>query len=202
MNNICKTFRISSNYDSFFLALAITVAISLLLSIVNINYQSDGIQSREPLPEILSGQNYVQEILADKNGFERISLLLATFGRNNSSNVSISLSDSHGNVIKEWKLDSASLSDSTYRVFYLDRNLESSRGQTYYLAVTSDATAGNGITVWTSPEVSGLSLNGQELGRTFCYRVAYRQPKLPLRFLDFCLCLCDFGCVLTSVGSL
>ena len=176
MNNICKTFRISSNYDSFFLALAITVAISLLLSIVNINYQSDGIQSREPLPEILSGQNYVQEILADKNGFERISLLLATFGRNNSSNVSISLSDSHGNVIKEWKLDSASLSDNTYRVFYLDRNLESSRGQTYYLAVTSDATAGNGITVWTSPEVSGLSLNGQELGRTFCYRVAYRQP--------------------------
>ena len=186
MNNICKAFRISFNYASFFLALAIIAAVSLSYSIVNIKYRSDWIQNRDPLPEILSGQNYVQEIRVEKNGLESISLLLATFGRQNSSNVSISLSDSRGNAIMEWKLDSASLSDNKYRVFSLDRKLES-RDETYYLAVTSDASAGNGITVWTSPAAGGLSLNGQDLGRTLCYRAAYRQPLSDIFSLANCL---------------
>lgn len=187
MNKIFNAFRISSNHASFFLALALIFAVFLSYSIVNFKYKSDWIQNSEPLPEILSGQNYVQEIHADKNGLESISLLLATFSRNNSSNVSVSLSDSHGNVIKEWKFNSSILSDNSYRSFSLDRKLESSRGQTYYLSVTSDASAGNGITVWISSTVGGLSINGKEIDRAFCYRVSYVQPFADIFSLKICL---------------
>lgn len=126
------------------------------------------------LGEILSGQKYVQEIRPEENGLTRISLFLATFGRKNLVTVDIALSDSDGSVIKDWKLDAKLLKDS-YHTLALDSRIRRSKGQTYYLTITSDATEGHGITVYTNTEGRGLKLNGADQGRTLCYQLTYRR---------------------------
>ena len=126
------------------------------------------------LSEILAGQKYVQEIRPEENGLTRISLFTATFGRKNLVTVDIALSDSEGNVLKKWKLDAKLLKDNYYTLA-LDSRIRRSKGQAYYLTITSDATEGHGITVYTNTEGRGLTLNGRDAERTLCYQLTYRR---------------------------
>ena len=165
-------------YATLLLAPVLAAVVSISYFVVRsedfLTVQSAEIPNKTALPEIVSGQKYVQEIHGERNGLERISLQLATYARTNQSNVSISLSDSQGNIIREWTLKSSILKDNTYRTLEIGRRLKNSNGQTYYLTLTSDASPGNGITVWTGESGKGLFLNGKALGKTFCYRLGYR----------------------------
>ena len=167
-----------NKYAAMLLAPVLATVVSLSYFVVKsedfLTIQSDEIPSKTPLPEIVSGQKYVQKIHGDRDGLERISLLLATYGRTNESNISISLSDSQGNIIRDWKLKSRILKDNTYRTLEIGRPLKNSGEQTYYLTLTTDASPGNGITVWTNGSEKGLLLNGEDQEGSFCYRLTYR----------------------------
>ena len=165
-----------------FLAIAVSLAYFIVKSEDFLTVQSDEIKNNAYLPEVLSGQKYVQTIRSERNGLSKISLYFATFGRTNYSNVTVSLSDSEGNVIQNWNLKSNLLRDVAYRTLSLDSRIDNSMGQIYYLTITSDASAGNGITVFFSTEAvqKGLSLNGENLDRTICYRLTYRESLAKL----------------------
>lgn len=173
-------------YAALLIAPVLAAAVSLSYFIVKsedfLTVQSSEIPKKVPLPEIIPGQKYVQEINSVNNGLSKINLLVSAHGRIvNNSNLYISLSDTHGNVIQKWQLSSKNLKDilnkDKYRPLILDRRIENSNGQKYYLTVVSDAAA-KGITLWSSKNAAGkgLSLNGKNLGSTLCYRLTYRLP--------------------------
>ena len=169
-----------------FIAPLIALIFSLSYFIVKsddfLTTQSKEAPSKTALPEILSGQEYIQEIHSDHNGLKKISLLMATFGRTNHSNVHVSLSDSEGNVLSSWQLKGSLITDNDFRTFVLDDRIPDSENKTYYLKITSDAVAGNGITVWSNNTqgAKGLSLNGKDLSRTLCFRLGYRHSYAEL----------------------
>ena len=153
ISNAVRTFW--RKYAVIIIAPVLAAAVSLSYFIVksddSMTAQSEEIKNNGVLPEIVSGQKYIQKIHSDKNGLTKISLLLGTYGRENFSNVYVSLSDSTGNVIKNWNLNSVPLNeDNTYHAFTLDRQIQNSKDQTYFITITSDAVIGNGITVYKS----------------------------------------------------
>ena len=178
----------TSHSQNWFKTLAVFIAplIALVFSLSYFIVKSDDFlttQSKEApntvaLPEILSGQKYLQEIHSDNNGLKKISLLMATFRRTNHSNVFISLLDSEENVISKWQLKGSLIRDNDFQTLALDDSIPDSKNKTYYLSITSDAVAGNGITVWSSNKqgAKGLSLNGSDLSKTLCFRLVYRHP--------------------------
>ena len=179
ISNAVRTFW--RKYAVIIIAPVLAAAVSLSYFIVksddSMTAQSEEIKNNGVLPEIVSGQKYIQKIHSDKNGLTKISLLLGTYGRENFSNVYVSLSDSTGNVIKNWNLNSVPLNeDNTYHAFTLDRQIQNSKDQTYFITITSDAVIGNGITVYKSSgdKNTGLTLNGTDTGMTLCYRMTYR----------------------------
>lgn len=167
-------------YAAILIAPVLAAVVSLSYFIVKsddfLTVQSAEIKNNGHLPEIVDGQKYVQEIHGGRNGLSKISLLLATFGRVNNSNIYISLFDNKGNLIQGWEIKSSLLRDNSYRTVSLDRIIENSKGEVYYLTITTDAVAKQGITVRTRnvSQKSGLSLNGKNVDKTLCYRLTYR----------------------------
>ena len=161
------------------LALAISLSYFVVKSDDFLAIQSNDIEPDGFLNEINAGQKYVQEIHSEENRLRKISVFLATFGRKNSSHVYLSLSDKEGNVINSWKLSIKLLKDEYYTLA-LDRPIRRSKDQVYYLTVTSDAKAGDGITVYTRNGVGGLSLNGQDTGKSLCYRLIFKKSYAKL----------------------
>ena len=177
---------ISYTVKAYWNTYAAILIVPLLAAVVSLSYfivksddflttQSQEIPAADVLPEILSGHEYIQKIYSEKDGLNKISVFLAIYGRVNHSNVYISLSDDTGKLIKEWKLKSSLLKDNSYRTLSLDRRQENSCGNVYYLTLKSDANAGNGVTAYTGTSSQGLSLNGEKLDKTLCYRLTYRQ---------------------------
>ena len=178
----------TSHSQNWFKTLTVFIAplIALVFSLSYFIVKSDDFltsQTKEApknvaLPEILTGQKYLQEIHSDHNGLKKISLLMATFRRTNHSNVFISLLDSEENVISKWQLKGSLIRDNDFQTLVLDDSIPDSKDKTYYLSITSDAVAGNGITVWSSNKhgANGLSLNGSDVSKTLCFRLVYRHP--------------------------
>ena len=172
--NKIKKYFINPNLMMPLLALFFSLSYFAVKSEDFLTVKSAEISNNSFLDEILSGQKYVQEISPEENGLTRISLFLATFGRTNLVTVDITLSDSDGNTLRNWKIDAKLLRDSYYTLA-LDSRLSRSKGKVYYLTITSDATKGHGITVYTNTGGRGLKLNGQDVGRTLCYQLTYRR---------------------------
>lgn len=186
MGNITNAVKKNwKKYFAIFLAPVIAVIVSLSYFIVKsddfLTVQSNDIKNHHFLPEILSGQKYIQKIHSDQDGLVRISLLISTFKRINNSNLYISLTDDKGDVVQDWKLKNNLLRNNSYRTISLDNRIENSRDKDYYLIITSDASHKNGITIGSNnANNKGLSLNGKELNVTLCYRLSYREPFVKL----------------------
>lgn len=140
--------------------------------------QSEETEQTDFLPEITEGRHYSQEFLCDKNGLCKIRLYLSTFGRKNFSTLTVRLLNEDGDVLNTWDVDCSLLNDKAYQTFALDNKISDSGDKKFYLELTSDAEAGNGVTVGcsTKAEKKGLSLDGRELKQTLCYQLIYKYP--------------------------
>lgn len=143
---------------------------------------TDTFESNEYLPEILDGQEYVQQIHCEENGLAEIGLSLATFGRKNLSTAEVSLINENGEMIQSWDLNCSLLRDNTYYTLELNRRIKDSKGKTYFVKIVSDATENNGITIYCNNtiEQKGLFLNGEDLQKTLCYQLVYHHSALDL----------------------
>ena len=163
-----------------------SLAIIIILVLVLLSYfwvqsslylitRSEEVAANDYLPEILNGEEYIQEFICDHDNLAEISILFATFQRKNFSNVVVSLLDETGNPVQDWNIVCSTLKDNSYYTLELDRKIEDSNKQTYFLKITSDAVKGAGITVYYSNEIEhgGLSLNGSDLNGQLCYKIVY-----------------------------
>ncbi len=166
---------------SIFVLLFFTIIIFSYFIIKSENFltnQTEAPDASEVLPEILSGDEYSQEITCREDGLQAVSLDFATYSRLNASRINITLTDGENRILQKWDLDCRRLNDSEYYTLKLDHRISSSKNKTYYLKITSDAAAGSGVTVYCNSDTNskGLSLNGTSLKKTLCCQLTYRYP--------------------------
>ncbi len=142
-----------------------------------LTYVTDPFESTGLLPEISFSDEYIQQIKCDNDGLQQIRLCFSTLDRRNYSRIFVSLTDSYGNVLDEWILDSSLLNDNDYRSFALSNRIEDSRNNTYFIRIRSDAEIGRGVCLYYNDSADhgmGLSHNGQVLSGELCYQVEYK----------------------------
>jgi len=141
---------------------------------------TDKVDATNSLPEINAGFIYTQEINCEYDGLDRIDLRYGAWDLTNVCEMYLTLRNQDGNVIQEWTLSSVDIHLNDYYGVTLDEPLYHSKGQTYYIDVTSNALPGDGITVFTNSDGNGCSSMGTDFGCTMVYTLGYRGTNLGL----------------------
>ena len=105
-----------------------------------------------------------------------IKILIATYARVNTCEVTLELFDQDNNLIASQKADGSKLEDNSYFSFMFDP-INDSKGKTYYLKIKSDGTEENSITAWMSNEDAYADgkfyINDQESTGDLCFTLYY-----------------------------
>ena len=162
----------------FAILFSILLIVCLALGVNNIatNSRSKTINLVYALDEITSDVTFTQTIIPEQDGLNAISLNMATYGRDNTSHLLCELTDEAGNRIHYWDVLCSTIIDNKEITLELGKPIADSQGKTYYLNITSDAVAGNGVTIYCNngEGVSGLSINGVPDNLTLCHHLIYK----------------------------
>jgi hypothetical protein len=107
-------------------------------------------EQRDPVGEIVPGFTVIQSFEAEHDKLRVVAILLATYGRHNTSHVKISLLNDRGQELASQVVDAKKLEDSNFYNFSFPV-IEDSANKTYKVEITSvDGSPGNAITAWMS----------------------------------------------------
>ena len=135
---------------------------------INPRYTSEsmGITDDVRAAELTKDVTLTQTFQADKD-IDGVSILLATFERTNTSHYHIIIDDT-SNIIRVFDktIDAADFADNSYyNLAFNSAELADDDAQYMITITSSDAVAGNAVTVWSSSNdeyaKGGLTLNGQ-----------------------------------------
>lgn len=133
-------------------------------------------QSEKPAGFINSNSSVKQSFVAEENKLSDIRILLATYARVNTCEITFELFDQDNNLIASQKVDGSKLKDNSYFDFRFDP-ISDSKGKTYYLKIKSDGTEENSITAWMSNEDAYADgkfyINDQESTGDLCFTLYY-----------------------------
>jgi methyl-accepting chemotaxis protein len=133
-------------------------------------------EGRIPLGEIVAGIVIEQGVVAEQNGLSALALSFGICHRINRCTLQVSVVDDKGESIREAVVSCETLPDNRpYRFDF--EPLADSEGKAYRVRITSsDAVAGNAVTVWSrlTDNPRGLTYNGKpivdgELMAELCY---------------------------------
>ena len=111
--------------------------------------------SSSTVGEIVAGRMVRQTVRVNSNELYGFSLCLATYAHTNTSNLTVSFSDSDGNVLFEQTLNASVLQDNLFRRFDFEKPVTNAKGKQFCISVSSpDAVGGNAVTIWSSTEDS------------------------------------------------
>lgn len=160
--------------------LSLIIIVLLFFSVKSDDYltfQTEKPKSTDQLSEILSADEYVQEINCDHDGLKQVSICFSTLERKNFSNLTALFCDENDHEIKRWNINCRLLRDNTYYILSLDKPIRNSNGKTFRLHLASDAAEGQGISVYTTGTEDNnftLFLNNLPLNQKLCYRLTYK----------------------------
>lgn len=133
-------------------------------------------QSEKPAGLINSNTSVKQSFIAEESKLSGIKILIATYARVNTCEVTLELFDQDNNLIASQKADGSKLEDNSYFSFMFDP-INDSKGKTYYLKIKSDGTEENSITAWMSNEDAYADgkfyINDQESTGDLCFTLYY-----------------------------
>ena len=137
---------------------------------------SETLTNTAHLDEILSGDIYEQEFYGEYDCLQQIKLFMATFARSNRSHLLITLMDADHSEIRKWDVDCQKLKDNSYYTIDLGSAARESRGKKFFLSISSDAEAGQGVTIFYNDEEgsTGLTRNGKSMKASLCIQQVYR----------------------------
>lgn len=124
---------------------------------------------------IKEGDIYTQEITCEYDGLKMIKISLATYARQNNSELYLSLLLGE-EMIQTWNVNCIRLADNSYYSLLLDHPVKNSKGKVFTIRLESNADEKNMIAVYknTTGNYTGLSCNGKLLeGQSFCYLLEY-----------------------------
>ena len=164
---------------SLLAGLAVAVLALLFIGADTINYQTEQLPPYDTVPPLATGDSYTQEIHCTKDGLREINLFCATYARENTGTVTITLRDDADNQIQTWAVDASSIPDNDYIALPLDAYIGNSNGQTYFIDIHSDSSEDSAATFYTTTYkgASGLSSSGNDLNVSLCYTLVYGLPS-------------------------
>jgi len=119
-------------------------------SISSVNIISDEIfnSSGNHVGEITNNVIIKQSFKSNHNNLKQINIFLATFARNNTSNLIFQLFDENNNLVTEENLNTSILKDNNYRTFNF-KSIQDSLDKYFTIIISSsNATSGNAVTIW------------------------------------------------------
>ncbi|MCI6850788.1 MAG: ABC transporter permease [Clostridiales bacterium] len=129
-----------------------------------------------PVGEIVDGMEITQDLTVDSEGLTGVSVLFATYGRENSGTLEVSLEKADGTVLLQETLDAAKISDNVYQTISFDQRTAMEAGEVLTLRLRSDGcAAGNAVTVYAgNADQEGMpkySINGEADVGTLCVKL-------------------------------
>lgn len=139
------------------------------------------VESNTPIGEITSDIYVEQGFVSPVQVIDNISLKFATYGRENTCSIRVSLIDALSNsVIESWNIEGSSLKDNEFVELWLNKPLFDTYNNRYTIRIESDnAYPGNSVTLWynnekISNEGMDLFVNDTDIYGTLCFEVKGR----------------------------
>lgn len=141
-----------------YLALCIIVMLMAAYSLYKVDWSdvigplSDEVPAANVVGPLLQNDVIYQNIECDGDNLASVSIMFATYGRTNTNDVYVNLSDEDGEIC-HWTVNASDLEDNAYYEFKLPKTLSASAGKSFLLSLSTNATvASNAITVYTNLE--------------------------------------------------
>lgn len=127
-------------------------------------------QQTGAIEELNSDKVVKQKFTAKEETVDTIDLLVATYGRENSGLIQLTISDSQGKVVAEHKDDVSILEDNEIYKWVIEPGIENAKGKEYELTIKTTCAAGEAPTVYYSADASGVfSVDGQDRSGSICF---------------------------------
>lgn len=119
----------------------------LPVSLVALSSYDEGL----PVGEIVAGRPVVQHLKCPVSTLKDFQLLFGTYGRKNTSVVSVTLEED-SRVLTARSFSAAALEDNEWVTIFLPQPVERCAGRDLTMTISSaDATPGNAVTIWSYP---------------------------------------------------
>lgn len=132
-------------------------------------------EATTPIGELIKGSIVEQTFIANTDTVDSISLMFATFTRQNTGTVRVQLiDDSNKAVLMEHHLDVAQLIDNSFVMMEAEKTGYSIKGKVLRISVSSETgSPGNAVTLWYSDQTLNpnqeLFINGQLTPGVLCF---------------------------------
>lgn len=139
-------------------------------------YSLSGLHSSHVYSEILKDMVFEQNIYIFAEKVNMIGILLATYNRVNTSDLYFKLKDFKHNEIFRKTIDASSLSDNSWLYIDIDNEINilinNSPSHKFFIEVSSNAEAGNGVTWLSDPDNLGeANINGNIVPSSFTWKI-------------------------------
>lgn len=124
------------------------------------------------LQEISDDVEIQQHITLEKDILQKVSIRMATYARENTGILTLSLVDAEsGIILDEHQVDVSLLPGDTLYEWEIDHPLINCRGKQIILTATSTSQVGNGITFYINSELNDgkLTVNREKIPGVICY---------------------------------
>lgn len=119
------------------------------------NVVSDSLSASMTVGEVVDGMEITQTVTVPANELRDISLMTATYGRQNQGNLLLTLSDMQGNQLTAQTVDASLFEDNKYTTIGLSEPIVGRKGETLQLKIaTQGCVPGNAITIFAGNTVT------------------------------------------------
>lgn len=117
--------------------------------------ETEAISAGEPVGELVQGMELWQPFTAQGDEITSVSMLLSTYGRENTAHIVVEIVDAEGEVLAHTELSGTEVVDNAVRTISFLQPVPVNSGERYELVLTSpDGAPGNAVTVWQGNTVS------------------------------------------------
>jgi hypothetical protein len=158
---------------------AVISVVVILICMVLYHPQISAIHQTEydsPMGEIYGENQFGQTFFNNGNDMDRIDILLATYARNNSGNITFHLREKNGKFdLRTIIIDVEKVPDNQYYSFTF-LPIENSKNKFYeFFLESSSASSGNAITIWyhstNSYDSGNATINGTDISGDMAFQV-------------------------------
>jgi len=119
------------------------------------NVVSDSLSASMTVGEVVDGMELEQTVIVPANELREISLMTATYGRENQGEMILALSDKQGNVLTREEVPVSVFADNKYTTVNLTEPINGRKGETLNLTIaTQGSMPGNAITIYAGNTVT------------------------------------------------
>lgn len=105
------------------------------------NVVSDSLSASMTVGEVVDGMEITQTVTVPANELREISLMTATYGRQNQGTLLLTLSDAQGNRLSVQAVEVSSLEDNKYTTIGLSEPMIGRKGETLLLTISTQGCA-------------------------------------------------------------